>query len=63
MNLSRSKTYKVPYESVYYKRVAESTNDGSQSVDRVKIDKMKQFADHVKENFIPSIDEEKRSYF
>ena len=59
MNESRSKTYKAPYESMYYKKLLES-NEEDQNSEKIKADKMKQFSEHVKNNFAPNVDENKK---
>ena len=63
MNDSRSKSYKAPYESHFYKKFAQVNEEQPQAFERIKMDKMKQFSDHVKNNFSPNIDEKKRRYF
>jgi len=52
--------YKVSYKSPAYLRYSRMEKDEEQPESRVKSDKMRQFSMHVKEHFIPEIDERKR---
>lgn len=60
MNESRSKTYKPMYESMFYKQIVEGQKNEEQNPSVVKSEKMKQFAEHVKEHFVPAISDKKR---
>jgi hypothetical protein len=46
------KSYEIPYESVFYKRIKEKDEETIHS-DRTKLEKIKIFAEHVKDNFKP----------
>ena len=60
MSESRTKTYRAQYESSFYKRVLEDEKNEEENPSVVRAEKMKQFADHVKENFVPAISDKKK---
>lgn len=59
MNAQRS--YEVPYESVFYKRLKEKQEEEDPvESEKAKIEKIKSFAEHVKDNFRPEVDPNKK---
>lgn len=45
---------------MFYKKALEDSRNEVENSDVLKRDKMKQFSDHVKQCFIPEVDEKKR---
>lgn len=58
--MSAQRSYEVPYESVFYKKIKEKDDDESAGLEKANQEKVKQFAEHVKDNFKPEIDLNKR---
>lgn len=55
------RSYEVPYESVFYRRIKEKEEEEAESgAERAKLEKIKMFAEHVKDNFKPEVDPNKR---
>lgn len=55
------RSYEVPYESVFYKRIKEKQEEQADAgADRAKMEKIKMFAQHVKDNFKPEVDPNKK---
>lgn len=54
------RTYKPTYEGVFYKKILEDEKTEEQNISVIKSEKMKQFAEHVKEHFVPDISEKKK---
>jgi hypothetical protein len=52
--------YEVPYESIFYKRAKEKEEDTNSTDNQAKAEKVKQFAEHIKDNFRPEIDLNKK---
>lgn len=60
MNDSRTKGYKPSYEGSFYKKIANPNEEDTEDTVKVKVEKMRQFSEHVKNSFVPEIDEKKR---
>jgi hypothetical protein len=54
------RSYEIPYESSFYKRIKEKEEEDPLSSDRAKLEKIKVFAEHVKDNFKPEVDPHKK---
>lgn len=55
-----SEEYRVSYRSPTHLKMARGQNTPREDESRIKADKMRQFSQHVRENFIPVVDERKR---
>lgn len=51
-----TENYRVTYKSPNYKKVAREGKEIKEDESRVKADKMRVFAQHVRDNFIPVVD-------
>jgi len=55
------RSYEVPYESVFYRRIKEREDEEQQDgTERAKLEKIKMFAEHVKDKFKPEVDPNKK---
>ena len=59
----RARSYKVPYESVYYRRVVDYDMEISRQVDPDNRSKIREFSENVKRHHQPTIDESKKAFF
>ena len=62
MDSSRSRPYRPYfYKSVFYRKAQEDERYQPDNDSEMRAQKMKRFSDHVKEHFVPEIDEKKRN--
>lgn len=52
--------YRVSYRSPTHMKMAQGDKQPKEDESRIKADKVRQFSQHVRDNFVPAIDERKR---
>lgn len=60
MNSSRTRSYRPSYQSAFYKQLATTPPEEQEGNPKQKLEKMRQFSQQVKTNFVPEIDQNKR---
>lgn len=55
-----SEEYRVSYRSPTHMKLTQGDKEPKEDESRIKADKMRQFSQHVRENFVPLVDDRKR---